>query len=240
MNKLKSVIQYECMTSFRYIWIFYAVQYAIISLITLIMGISTGTFENLGTNFLEMNTLIFVSILGVLGFKEDFKTLIQNGFTRKYIFIGTFSLFCFMSGIMALVDTVIGNVLHQFNNHYMSLYGRIYGYGNFIMNWLWLFFVYVLFCSLMYLAVLVINKVGKITAIYLGVILGGIVLLTVALFRYVLSAKVISSIIAFVTKAMGFMADGTINYLFPALTLFILAAILGSCSYAVIRRTELK
>ena len=240
MNKLKSVIQYECMTSFRYIWIFYAVQYAIISLITLIMGISTGTFENLGTNFLEMNTLIFVSILGVLGFKEDFNTLIQNGFTRKYIFIGTFSLFCFMSGIMALVDTVIGNVLHQFNNHYMSLYGRIYGYGNFIMNWLWLFFVYVLFCSLMYLAVLVINKVGKITAIYLGVILGGIVLLTVALFRYVLSAKVISSIIAFVTKAMGFMADGTINYLFPALTLFILAAILGSCSYAVIRRTELK
>lgn len=240
MNKLKSVIQYECMTSFRYIWIFYAIQYAINSLITLIMGISTGTFENLGTNFLEMNTLIFVSILGVLGFKEDFKTLIQNGFTRKYIFIGTFSLFCFMSGIMALVDTVIGNVLHQFNNHYMSLYGRIYGYGNFIMNWLWLFFVYVLFCSLMYLAVLVINKVGKITAIYLGVILGGIVLLTVALFRYVLSAKVISSIIAFVTKAMGFMADGTINYLFPALTLFILAAILGSCSYAVIRRTELK
>lgn len=240
MNKLKSVIQYECMTSFRYIWIFYAIQYAINSLITLIMGISTGTFENLGTNFLEMNTLIFVSILGVLGFKEDFKTLIQNGFTRKYIFIGTFSLFCFMSGIMALVDTVIGNVLHQFNNHYMSLYGRIYGYGNFIMNWLWLFFVYILFCSLMYLAVLVINKVGKITAIYLGVILGGIVLLTVALFRYVLSAKVISSIIAFVTKAMGFMADGTINYLFPALTLFILAAILGSCSYAVIRRTELK
>lgn len=28
MNKLKSIIQYECMTSFKYIWIFYAIQYA--------------------------------------------------------------------------------------------------------------------------------------------------------------------------------------------------------------------
>ena len=39
MNKLKSIIQYECMTSFKYIWIFYAIQYAIVGLITLIIGI---------------------------------------------------------------------------------------------------------------------------------------------------------------------------------------------------------
>ena len=102
MNKLKSIIQYECMTSFKYIWIFYAIQYAIVGLITLIIGIVSGSFENVGTNCLEINTLFFVSILGALGFKEDFKTLIQNGFTRKYIFIAALSLFSFMSGIMHL------------------------------------------------------------------------------------------------------------------------------------------
>ena len=95
MNKLKSIIQYECMTSFKYIWIFYAIQYAIVGLITLIIGIVSGSFENVGTNCLEINTLFFVSILGALGFKEDFKTLIQNGFTRKYIFIAALSLFIF-------------------------------------------------------------------------------------------------------------------------------------------------
>ena len=109
MNKLKSIIQYECMTSFKYIWIFYAIQYAIVGLITLIIGIVSGSFENVGTNCLEINTLFFVSILGALGFKEDFKTLIQNGFTRKYIFIAALSLFSFMSGIMAFIDTVVGN-----------------------------------------------------------------------------------------------------------------------------------
>lgn len=117
MNKLKSIIQYECMTSFKYIWIFYAIQYAIVGLITLIIGIVSGSFENVGTNCLEINTLFFVSILGALGFKEDFKTLIQNGFTRKYIFIAALSLFSFMSGIMAFIDTVVGNFLHYFNNY---------------------------------------------------------------------------------------------------------------------------
>lgn len=158
MNKLKSIIQYECMTSFKYIWIFYAIQYAIVGLITLIIGIVSGSFENVGTNCLEINTLFFVSILGALGFKEDFKTLIQNGFTRKYIFIAALSLFSFMSGIMAFIDTVVGNFLHYFNKDYTSLYSGIYGYDNIVMNWLWLFLVYVMFCCLLYLTILIINK----------------------------------------------------------------------------------
>lgn len=41
-------------------------------------------------------------------------------------------------------------------------------------------------------------------------------------------------------KVMGFMTDGTINYIFPSITLFVIIAILGIGSYAVIRRTELK
>ena len=86
MNKLKSIIQYECMTSFKYIWIFYAIQYAIVGLITLIIGIVSGSFENVGTNCLEINTLFFVSILGALGFKEDFKTLIHRFEYNFYIF----------------------------------------------------------------------------------------------------------------------------------------------------------
>lgn len=86
MKTLKSIIQYECMTSFKYIWIFYAIQYAIVGLITITIGLVMGTFEDVGTNCLELNTLVYISILGVLGFKEDFKMLIQNGFTRKYIY----------------------------------------------------------------------------------------------------------------------------------------------------------
>lgn len=240
MKNLKSIIQYECMTSFKYIWIYYAIQYALIGFIVIIIGLIMGSFENVGTNCLEINTLIYIGILGVLGFKDDFKMLIQNGFTRKYIFIATISMFCFIAGTMAFIDTAAGNLLHHINSSYSSLYGSLYGYDNVFMNWLWLFLLYVIFCCLMYLIILVINKAGKAASIYLGIVCGGIVLLIIALFRYVFTGEMISNILEFFMKAMGFMADGTVSYIFPALTLFVLAAVLGTGSYAIIRRTELK
>lgn len=240
MKNLKSVIQYECVTSFKYIWVFYAIQYAIITLIALIIGISLGTFEKVGTNILEMNTMIYVGILGVLGFKEDFKMLIQNGFTRKYIFAATLAMFCFISGTMAFIDTVVGNVIHHINNSYFSLYGGLYGYDNKFMNWLWLFLVYVMICSLLYFGVLVVNKIGKTAAIYIGIILGGVVLLIAALFRFVFSAEVSGKVVEFLVKAMGFMAGGTINHFAPVLTLLLIAAILVTGSYGIIRHTELR
>lgn len=239
MKNLKSIIQYECMTAFKYIWIFYAIQYAIVGFITIIIGLVMGTFEDVGTNCLEMNTFVYIGILGTLGFKEDFKMLIQNGFTRKYIFIATSSMFCFISGIMAFVDTAVGNLLHYFNSNYSSFYGAIYGYENIFMNWLWLFLFYVALCCLLYLIILIINKVGKTPSIILGIIFGGIILLIIALFRYVFTAETIHNILEFLMNAMGFMTDGTINYIFSALTLFILVAILGIGSYAILRRTEL-
>ena len=239
MKNMKSIIQYECMTSFKYIWIFYAIQYAIVAFITIIIGLAMGTFEDVGTNCLEINTLVYIGILGVLGFKEDFKMLIQNGFTRKYIFIATISMFCFISGTMALIDTIAGNLMYYFNNQYSSVYGGIYGYDNIFMNWLWLFLLYITFCCLLYLIILLINKVGKIISIYLGVVLGGIVLLIMALFRYVFTGEVVHNIVEFLMKAMGVMSDGTINIAFPVITLFVIVAILGAGSYAIIRNAEL-
>lgn len=240
MKNLKSIIQYECITSFKYVWMFYAIQYALVAFITIIIGLAMGTFEDVGTNCLEINTLIYIGVLGVLGFKDDFKMLIQNGFTRKYIFTATFSMFGFISGTMALTDTIVGNLIHHFNNSYSTLYGGIYGYDHLFMNWLWLFLLYVTFCCLLYLIILIINKTGKNVSVILGVVFGGIVLLIVALIRYVFTGETIHNILEFLMKAMGFMADGTINYAFPAITLFVLVAILGAGSYAIIRRTELK
>ena len=240
MKGLKSIIGYECITSLKYLLIFYPIQYGIVALISLIIGITRGSFEAVGTDTLEINSVIYVGFLGVFGLKQDFKMLIQNGFTRKYIFIATLSMFCFISGIMAFIDTAAGNFIYQLNNNYVSLYGVIYGYGNIFINWLWLFLVYVSVCSLLYLAILVIYKVGKNVSIYLGICLGGILLLIIALFRYVFSDIAVNSILDFLKKAMGFMSDGSINYLFPALTLLLFIVILGSSSYAVIRRIELK
>lgn len=240
MNKLKTIIQYECATSFKYIWLFYAIQYTIVTLISIIIGISVGTFENVGTNCLEINSLIYVGILGVLGFKEDFRMLLQNGFTRKYIFIATFSLFCFISGIMALTDTLTGNLIHSMKNSYFSLYGGLYEYGNLLINWLWLFLLYTFICSFFYCMILIFNVIGKTAFLSLGILLGGIILLIAALFRYVFSSALVKHIGDILMNAMGFMKDGSVNHLFPLLTLLSITFLFGIASFSVIRRTELR
>ncbi len=240
MKKLNTLIQYECMTSFKYIWMFYAIEYAIVLLIYIMVAALTGDPENAGTNLLELNTFIYIGILGALSYSEDFKMMIQNGFTRKYIFVATLSMLAFIGGIMSLVDTVTGNLLHHFAPNYDSLFGVIYGYGDILPNWIWLFLLYMLIGSLFYLTALAVHKLEKTLSLCLVAALAGLVLLAVALFRYVLAENIVENIRKLASRAMGFMSGGTINYLFPLLTLFLLAAVFYLGSYAIIRRTEVK
>ena len=239
MNKLKSAVLYEYLTKVRAIGIFYLIQYSIVALIFAIVAICTEGKET-GSNALEFSSVVFVSVIGVLGYKEDFKALLQNGYTRKYIFGATVCMFTLLAGTLALIDTVIGNSLHYFNDNYFTLYGGIYGYGNVFANWLWLTALYLMFCSLFYLAVLVINRVGKTVSLLIGVVVCGIILLVVALFKFVFPDELVSKTWEFMMKAMGFMGDGTTNLFFPVLSFLVIGVVFGIGSYAVIRRTELR
>ena len=239
MNKLKSAVLYECSTKIKAMGIFYLIQYLIVGLIFAIIAISTGGYE-IGSNALEFSSLVFVSIVGVLGYQEDFKALIQNGYTRRYIFFSTICMFIFIAGTMAFIDCTIGNTIHYFNNHYFTIFGSFYGYGHLFFNWLWLTVLYLMFCSLFYFSVLVINMVGKFIALLIGVGFSGLVLLTIALFQFVLSPDIVHNIAEFMMRAMGFMSDGTIQHIFPVISYLVVGTVLWIGSYAIIRHTELK
>ncbi|MFQ9511779.1 MAG: hypothetical protein ACLRZ7_12925, partial [Lachnospiraceae bacterium] len=105
---------------------------------------------------------------------------------------------------------------------------------------LWLFLVYALVCNFFYLIILTINKIGKTSSICLGVALGTIVLLIPVLFRFVLPKAFANHLITLATKAMGFMSNGTINFICPVLTLLLFIGVFSICSYNIICRTELK
>ena len=239
MTELKSAVLYEYLTKVRAIGIFYLIQYSIVALIFAIVAICTEGKET-GSNALEFSSVVFVSVIGVLGYKEDFKALLQNGYTRKYIFGATVCMFTLLAGTLALIDTVIGNSLHYFNDNYFTLYGGIYGYGNVFANWLWLTALYLVFCSLFYFAVLVINRVGKTVSLLIGVGVCSIILLVIALFQFVFPDELVSKTWEFMMKAMGFMGDGTTNLFFPVLSFLVIGVVFGIGSYAVIRRTELR
>lgn len=243
MKKLRMVVQYECVTSFKYIWIFYAVVFAVIAVISAIIFLVEGSLELVGTNCLEVNSLVYVGILGALGFKEDFRMLIQNGFTRTYIFLATLSLFGFVAGILALVDTIVGRGLHTLlPGGYDSVFGALYGYQySPVLNWLWLFLVYLTVCCLFYLAILVINRLGKVSSLTLGIVLAMVIVLVLpVVLRFLLPGRVTEQIRRFLMGAMGFPRGGEVNLLFPILFFMAVFLLLGTASYLVIRRAELK
>ena len=93
---------------------------------------------------------------------------------------------------------------------------------------------------LFYLAVLVINRVGKTVSLLIGVGVCSIILLVIALFRFVFSDEIVSNIAEFMMNAMGFMSDGTINLFFPIISLLVIGVVFGIGSYLIIRRTELR
>ena len=243
MKKLRAVIHYECATSFKYVWIFYAVMFSVVALISLIVAVSTGDMDKVGTDCLEVNSVVYVGVLGVLGFKEDFKMLIQNGFTRKYIFIATFSLFAFISALLALVDTIVGQLLHRLlANGYDSLFGAAYGYGQpVIMNLVLLFLLYITICSVMYLGVLAVNRLGKRLSLVVGLaLLLVLVLLVPVVFRYGFSESAREDVVLFLEQSAGFMPDGRISLINPVLAFILISGVFAAGSYLIIRRTELK
>lgn len=149
-------------------------------------------------------------------------------------------MFTLLAGTMALIDTIIGNTLHFFNSNYFTLYSSLYGFGNVFANWLWLTVLYLMFCSLFYFVVLIINRVGKTVSLLIGVGVCSLILLVIALFQFVFPDELVSKTGEFMMKAMGFMSDGTINLFFPILSFLVIGMIFGIGSYAVIRRTELR
>ena len=140
MKKLLTVIRYECETSFKYIWVFYLALAWIIPAVSGIIFLLASEVGNV--NCLELNSIIFVSIVGILQMKEDFRMLMQNGFTRTYIFLGTMAQFVFISVLMSLVDTLLGTALRVLLSgycNYQTIFGSLYGYGHpAVLGWLWL------------------------------------------------------------------------------------------------------
>lgn len=241
MKKLSTVIRYECVTSIKYSFIFYLALSAVIAILYGIHYILTGILGG-GMNCLEMNTMIFIGILGILQLTENFKMLIQNGFTRTYFFLGTLSLFAFISGFMSLVDTILANILHKLTGTYSTFFGSLYGYGQpVILSWFWLFLIYMLTCSLTFFFALVISNLSKKTAIISGVIFGTVLLAGVSfLFGPASSENFRNNILKFVIKGFGFMEDGSVRLVYPLSLIFLFAGILSICSYFIMRRTELK
>lgn len=238
MHKLRTLIQYEYLTSVKHLFIYYPIQFAIYILPITFTIILNGTSRSDGS--FELISLTYFALLAALGFRQDLRMCIQNGFTRKYIFLATCTMFISMASTMALFDLIFINLFHVLTPTYTSLYTQIYGALSYspLMHWFWMVLVYMCFGSLAYLCTLIINKLGKNGVIYF--ILGCFVCISLLLLamRYMFSIGIQAKVFELILLTIGF-AGGTIHMLYPVLTLLLWITIFLLGSYAIIRRIEI-
>ena len=117
----KSVYKYQLENFKKPILVFYLVIACVFVLA--ILGVATKLFSvNTGFSMdskyqisgFEFNTIVFLFVCGLNMFRETFRLSMQNGVSRKNIWIGTALSFLTVGGGVALIDTVIRFVAVNF------------------------------------------------------------------------------------------------------------------------------
>lgn len=242
MKKLLPIIRYECATILKYIWIFYSIMCGVVLISFALTYILTGSFGKLSLNALEINSMVYLCVMAILGSNQDFKMLLQNGYPRKYIYLGALSLFLFTSVLMTTVDMIIAAVLRGVSARYLPLFDVIYGEDHSLfINWIWTFCIYLFVCSLAYFFAVLQRKIGKIPFVITTVAIGMTVLLIIpALVLVYLPDEARAKLFTFIARVFGFLADGSTSFLNPLLALFIALSLFGTASYFLLSKTELK
>ena len=229
MHKFMSIFKYQLTSSFKTISIFYISFYSTLAFLLLI-------FPDLMFGGLDILTVLLISFL-FIGIVSDFRTFLQNGFTRKYFHLSSLSLFAVVSIFLSIVETIIYNIFHNFSSQYESSYTLIYGYDSTLMYILTLLLSYMLIFSVLYFAILLWYKIGGRNFTY--ILLGFVVASILANILYSVIPVVGNTIRTFVPWAIGVTSSGDINHLVPLSIITIVIAIISSISYLTIRRLDL-
>jgi hypothetical protein len=109
MMDIKATTKYQINEYIKSIKIFYLVVILVIALFGVLINTSaSSSFRSTGG--IEGSAMIFLFILGLNSFKETFLMMLQNGTTRKSMFIGRLLTISVTSVFMAVVDRFIVNV----------------------------------------------------------------------------------------------------------------------------------
>ena len=233
--KLKSVLKYELSTTGISVIIFLGVILAIRVLGIAIMYISGS--ESLHMSAMETNSILFMLILGSLTFFEDFRFLIQNGYSRKSMLAGFVIIFLIVAFGAALYDVMMGALLSRLFD-YESLFYQIYGAASALRQWLWFGCLNFVLCMISFSCTVLFFRLDKKQR-----------LIFLCALPVLLITSAVMLVIAFVP--MGLLAQigevlltmlgvfPEVNVLYPILLFGSMAALFVAIAYMLVRKVSL-
>ena len=104
--------------------------YTVVVALYLVFIVTSFFISGGSVSGMDMASLVFLFVFGITSFKENFYMLLQNGVSRKNMFLGTVLSLLVVSVFVAVADTVLVRILGLIpadNFALVSLFEQLYG-----------------------------------------------------------------------------------------------------------------
>lgn len=234
---LKKAAIFRLWDSRKALLIFYSVIFGLMISAALNSAFSSDTITVGG---LDGASLIFIFVVGLI-FAESFKMLLQNGCSRKTIFLSfIFSTFS-MAAFMALVDSMTGllmNIVTNYESGFFQIYGARYlsmqAAQPFFEGLLWYVTAYTMMAMIGFFITNLYYRMGKLLKILVSVGVPVFFVIILPMLNNLTGGAISVGIKNFFDFAWGF-SHGFSPY-FSMVSTTIFSAILGGLAYLLIRR----
>lgn len=253
---LSASYRYQMTDHKKSIICFYIIMFIVTASLYTFIGISitsngganaTGNF-----NGIEISTSIFLLIIALTSYKETFGMMVQNGISRKTMFIGRVLTTVSVALVMAIFDKVIYLILKAItsigiaNLTVNSLYEAIYmtrsaeisSFQLHVESFLIHFFLYMALMAVGYLLTTIfyrLNKTGKV--VFTSALPVGIFVVLPVIETYFTKGKITKAFVKFIDFAFGVSRQQPFHtIIFCSLILILFSGF----SWIFIRRANVK
>lgn len=243
---MKTAIRYQIWEAKKSLLIYYGVIYAIF-VVSIIAITSLGPEMGGTIGGFETASMIFLFIAGLNSFKETFRLFLQNGLSRKTLFISfIFSIIpiaVFMSAIDS-INAVLAKLFYSYESAYIQFYAQRYGdwangFVKFFEGLLWNFFAYAMFGMIGFFITTLYYRMNK--GLKLLVSIGTPVFFFVILpliDSNFTNGVIFKGILDFFAFAWGY--KNGFNPYYSMVTCTSIFAVFGGLSYLLIRKAVVK
>ncbi len=247
-----TAFHYQLIQHKKAIFIYYSVIMCItLSLYLGVIVISSGDSSS-SIQGVEVGTAIFLFVVGLNSFKENFGMLLQNGVSRKNLYKSRIAVTFTIAAIMVVIDNVymlvlkfLSNLSYNFSSG--SLYDQIYNNQKTSKisvlqmhseSYLFSFFMYTAFMALGYFITILFYSMGKRGKIAVG---AGVPIVLTMVLPSIDSLFFKGSISTVIYKFLDFaFGISSVNPFHAILTFLMLFLVCSTLSWWLLKRVMIK
>lgn len=157
---LKPAVKYNISNIRKSILIYYSIFcFLMLSIIILSTVLNDGNTQ-VQSNGTELSSMIFLFIMALNSYKNNFNFFLANGLSRKTQFVSFMIIISAASLFMTTIDSIIGLILPLYINS-ISIFDEIYWQSSFVNGLIWKFFAYLSIAASGYMITTLYYKMNK-------------------------------------------------------------------------------